>query len=352
MSLYESRLSADKDALRDFALDLGQRVRGAVTAGVQALLDGDPGAAAQVILGDLPINRDSRALDARCHAFVARHIPSAGHLRFVSATMRMNVALERIGDYAVTIAREAVQLTRRPPPALAADLGRLARQTDEVLAHALAAYGHRDAELARQTRPEAKGVSRTYEDMLDELLEADVTKPELAALLTVLNKLDRVSDQAKNIGEDVLFEVTGETKPPKVYRVLFVDARDSLLAPLAAGLARRAFPESGRYDHAGWQPAEKLADEFAGLAESLSLELDEPRPRKLDGSRSALRPYNVVVGLQPGARGRLEVPYSTVFLEWSLPGVGNGGAALPEVARALSTQIGELMRTLRGEEAS
>ena len=44
-----------------------------------------------------------------------------------------------------------------------------------------------------------------------------------AALLSALNHLERISDQAKNICEETLFTITGETKAPKVYKILFLD---------------------------------------------------------------------------------------------------------------------------------
>ena len=83
---------------------------------MHALLTRDRELAAEVILGDLPINREVRAIDALCHAFVARHLPSAGHLRFVSSVLRLNVELERIGDYAVTIAARRCSSRRRRRP--------------------------------------------------------------------------------------------------------------------------------------------------------------------------------------------------------------------------------------------
>ena len=69
----------------------------------------------EVVLGDLVVNRRVRKLDSKCHAFVARHLPSAGHLRFVSSVLRLSIALERVGDYAVIIARELAQLESPPP---------------------------------------------------------------------------------------------------------------------------------------------------------------------------------------------------------------------------------------------
>ena len=111
MTHYEERLEEDLAHLREGVVAVGEKVQHAMEHAVRALLQGDRELAYATVLGDLPINRDVRALDRQCHVFVARHLPSSGHLRFVSSVMRLNVALERIGDYAVAISREAVQLT-------------------------------------------------------------------------------------------------------------------------------------------------------------------------------------------------------------------------------------------------
>ena len=55
----------------------------------RALLTLDRDLAYATVLGDKPINREIRELDRLCHAFVARHLPSAGHLRFVSSVLRL-----------------------------------------------------------------------------------------------------------------------------------------------------------------------------------------------------------------------------------------------------------------------
>jgi len=102
MNGYERRLAEDKREIRRRVVAVGERVRAAVEMSVESLLRGDRAECARVILGDLPINREVRSINKLCHAFIARHLPSAGHLRFVSAVLQMNIGLERIGDYAVT----------------------------------------------------------------------------------------------------------------------------------------------------------------------------------------------------------------------------------------------------------
>jgi protein-tyrosine-phosphatase len=271
----------------------------------------------------------------------------------------MNVALERIGDYAVTIARESVQLASAPVGSLANDLVALADQATTVLGHALDAFEGKDASLARLTKPEAKSVGRTFARTYRDLTSqgTDLPLADAFALLTVYHRLERVGDQAKNLCEDTLFELTGEAKPPKRYEVLFVDARGSTAAPLAAALGRKAFPESASFSAAGYQVANALAPELLALAKELSLDVSGPDP--LPTSVDDLERYHVIVGLVPDVRRHLSaLPYSTALLEWEAPRLADAasGADLPEklreLSRELSNQIYELMTTLRGEDAS
>ena len=111
---YEERLQRDLNWLQDLVGIIGQAVTKAIDDAVTSVMNLDKDLAALTVVGDYTINRQTRELDRLCHAFVARHLPSAGNLRYVSAVMRLNIALERIGDYAATIARTAAQLSTQP----------------------------------------------------------------------------------------------------------------------------------------------------------------------------------------------------------------------------------------------
>ena len=354
MSLYERRLEADREEIRRRVVALGRTVEAAVAGATAAALVADTAACARLILADLPINRESRAIDGLCHAFVARHLPSAGHLRFVSSVMRMNVAIERIGDYAVTICREMVQLGAPVAQPLVDDLGWLDRAAREVLSEALDAFETDDVELARNARPRAKGLLTEFDRVFRVLATGVPGLPgqQRYALHGIFTKLQRVTDQAKNIGEETVFAATGETKAPKRYRILFVDARCSTLAPLAQALARKAFPNSGHYEIGGWAPADALSPSLKTLEASLGLDLSRVLPVEL---RTGLAGHHVVVGLVENAARHLPtLPFHTPFLEWTLPSLADASdpeSGLRDIARALATEIRELMTTLRGELA-
>jgi hypothetical protein len=187
---------------------------------------------------------------------------------------------------------------------------------------------------------------------------AELPLKDAFGLLLVFSRLHRVSDQAKNLCEETLFALTGETKPPKRYQILFVDARDTIIGPLAVALARKAFPESGDYYSAGFQAGDQLAPELEALADDYSLDLSGLTPTPLKSDREALEKYHVVVCLTPDASRHIpHVPYATALLEWELPRLSDPGVGstldtrLREITQRLSSDIRDLMVTMRGEEA-
>src|SRR6056300_1407039 len=103
MSHLEQRLEHDLNEIRDHIATMSTSVERALQGAFRALHEADDKLAFTTILSDLPINRMMRKIDRMCHAFIAVHLPSAGHLRFISSVICANIILERIGDYAVTI---------------------------------------------------------------------------------------------------------------------------------------------------------------------------------------------------------------------------------------------------------
>lgn len=354
MSGYEQRLAEDKAEIRRRVVEVGNRVGQAVSSAVEALLANDKGAAYKLVLGDLPINREVRALNQRCHAFIARHVPSAGHLRFVSSVLQMNVALERIGDYAVSIARESVRLNSKIPEALIGDLTALSTQAGELLRDALTAFSERDADLARKTRPRAKAVERSYSQVHTDLTREGASLPlsDAFSLLSVFRRLERVADQAKNISEETLFELTGELKAPKKYKILFVDADGVVLSPLAEALARRGFPESGEYTSAAISPGE-ISPGLAELTDRRGIDLADVRPQPFSEEVPDLERYHVIVALGAGVGEKLgEIPYASALLEWNLSAPTEPTPeAFDDIANELTRQVRDLMVLMRGEDA-
>jgi phosphate transport system protein len=363
MSHYEERLEQDLSAIRRRVSAVADRIQKALGNAVHAVLKGDRELANKTILGDLAINREIRDIDRICHAFVARHLPSAGHLRFVSSVLRLDVELERVGDYAVAIAREMFQLSAPPSGSVASDIELIANQAGRILDQAIQAFNEGNPDLARGTKGMADQVETTFRKVFEDLLLEGESKArpikDLFALLVIVNRLGRVSDQAKNICEDTIFAVTGETKAAKIYQILFIDEKNNGLSQLAEAYARKAFPESGEYASAGWNPARQMDPTLEVFLARNSLDGADRQPKPLDLTLDELARYHVIVSLEGDARPHLaEVPFHTLVLEWDVGTVPAGldteraTALLEESYKNLTFQIQELIEALRGQGAS
>jgi phosphate transport system protein len=360
VSHYEERLQHDLDNIRERFRTTGAHVVTAVENATRSLLTFDQALASRTILGDMPINREIRELDRLCHFFVARHLPSAGILRFISSVLRLTIAVERIGDYAATMARQVVQLSAPLPERVRADIELMSEQSVPMLQQSLEAFVDGNAELARGTKAMAGQVDHSFDRVFADLLrEGEKQSRELEdlfAMLIVFNRLERISDQAKNICEETIFAATGETKEPKVYRILFVDDANALWSPLARAIARKAFPESGVYESAGWSPAEALSPLFPGFCEEKGLDASGVQPRPIPTLHEEIDDFHVIVNLGTGLRERLaDHPFKTILLDWDL--LPKGGAevdqeTLEATYKKISFQIRELMETLRGQDAN
>jgi phosphate transport system protein len=358
MSHYAERLEKDLEHLRGQVREVGRKVLAAQRNAVQAVLREDRELAYETIIGDHPVNRQVHAIDQACHAFVARHLPSAGHLRFVSSVLRLSVALERIGDYAATICRQAVQLSAPPPERVAQDLDLMGEQSRNLLEQALKAWNQGNAELARGTIGMARQAASASEKVFADLLrEGDKDRRpvrDLFGLLIIFNRLDRVVGQAKNICEETLFAVAGETKAAKVYNIIFVDETDDALTHLAAAYGRKAFPESATYATAGWKPAQRVRPELHRFLEARGLDDRGLEPRDLGTLGDELSEYHVMISMGGDPRPHLEeTPFHTVMLEWPVePLPPNAGEDQMEAAlQDLSHRLGNLLETLHGPGA-
>jgi phosphate transport system protein len=359
MKRYEARLNHDLNAIQKRVAGIADAVRAAVNEAVTGLETFDKERLYRVVLDDHPINRESRAIDAMCHTFVARHLPAAGPLRFVSSVLRLNIGLERIGDYAVTMGRVGVQLNQPIPENLMSNIRELADQTIHMLRTATRAFLEEDAELARETKPIAKEIDVVYDRMFHNIVTADDGRPrtEVVRILTILDQIERVSDQAKNICEEAVFVATGETKKPKVYKVLFVDRTNTLVSQLAVAMARKAFPESGEFKAAGWEPGSALDPALERIGSQLGLDVDDLKVREFGQLVQFPAKHHVIVTLVPTDDTELpQIPFHSILEKWNLGPRPTGDdaaidARLEDLSRDLRAHIRDLMVTLRGEDA-
>jgi len=357
MSHYEQRLERDLDALQQRIAGMASDVQQGLANALQALQKHDSQLAATTILADHPINRTMREIDAACHAFIAVHLPSGKHLRLLSSVIRVNIALERIGDYAVTIARASAQMSKPPADRLAHELERFGSEVQVMVKQAISAFNELNADLARGTMV----LEREMEFDLDGIYAELMSNPDqssaqtLLTMFSVFTHLKRAADQAKNLCEEAVFAATGETKEPKVYNILFLDQENSCASQMAEAIARKTFPGSGKYSSAGAKPASRVDADTVTFLTERGFDVSSAQTSAINLSEHELAELHLVVSLQGKVSDYIaQLPFHTSAIEWDVQ-VPEGAPANDEqrttIYRELSSQISDLMYMLRGNDA-
>jgi len=350
MTHLEQRLEVDLNQIREWVWKIGEDVTKALQNARKSVALQDEELAYRTVLGDQPINRESRECDRLCHTFIARYLPSAGILREMAATIRVNVALERIGDYAVTISREGLQIHDGFSKNLYAELGALADQAIDILLQSRTAFRNGNAELAVALIQIAQNVQVNMDHIYEELFEQDsrMDGRTMMAFFVIFNLFKRVADQAKNICDQTVYSVRGIAKIPKVYRILFLDQPASGLAQLAVSIGRKNFHETIQFGLATPGVSDPVSAELRQFLVETGLPEEDLTTEALEKLEHDLASYTVMVSL----KGRVAdyvpvVPFHTTPLNWTMP--ANAGYA--ELYRFLHNEIDQLVSLLAGAEA-
>jgi phosphate transport system protein len=204
---FEEELQALKRRL----LNMGALVEERVHLAVQALMERRPEATDKIINGDQDVNDLQIEIDDRCLKLLALQQPMASDLRLITAAMKINSDLERIGDQAVNIAENAARILVHPPLKPLLDLPRMAEITERMTRDSLDAFVRRDPDLARDILGRDDEVDQLKDQVFRVLLTymmADPATIERAlGLILVSRNLERIADHATNIAEDVIFLV-------------------------------------------------------------------------------------------------------------------------------------------------
>jgi hypothetical protein len=305
------------------------------------------------VLNDYPINRYSRELDRLCHTFIARYLPGAGILRELASTNRVNVSLERVGDYAVTLCREAIQLD---PDSLSESFSRridaLADDALAILRESRQAFRDGNADAAITLMTSARRLEAHMDPLYEELFAADdrMDGRTMMATFVIFNMLKRVADQAKNICDQTVYSVRGIAKVSKNYRFLFLDQPGSDAAQLAVAIGRKLFPKSAEFSAA--TPGKQGQAVSAGLEAFLDqagLPSEELDTLPLAAAEHDLGDYVVVISLQGAHTDYVErLPFHSSGLNWSLlPDEG-----LDSLYRQLQVQVSDLVELIAGPQGA
>ncbi|HXJ93437.1 MAG TPA: phosphate signaling complex protein PhoU [Terriglobia bacterium] len=209
MRHFEERLNE----LRLHLLEMGGLVESAVHMSVQALIEANVELAREVLADEPRINQLEIQNDDLATGLLALEQPVASDLRFITAAIKINNNLERMGDKAANIAERSIALASEPAVTSLVDIARLGRLVEPMVHQALDAFVRRDSALARNVLTADDAVDDMRNHISAEIVQRLEEEPRFAKpwldLLYIARSLERIGDHATNIAEDVVFMVDG-----------------------------------------------------------------------------------------------------------------------------------------------
>jgi phosphate transport system protein len=298
----------------------------------QALLEGDRQLAYAVIIRDQQIDALESELGQDCLRFLVRHVPAGAPLRYAYGAIRASLELERVGDYAESIARQALKLGGYHRNVPVDRFKRIAELSLSMLGESVRAFASRDPNLAAQTMTAEETGDTLCTELNAELVrlfrDGKLAWEQLHPLMTVARRLERASDQARSLCLETIYACTGEDlKHPgaEAVRVLFVDRYHASLSPMAVAIGRGLNQARFVFASAGLEPRPVDPATIAFMRDR-GFDLSRVAPRAVTEVPN-LDKFDVVVALDPEAWKVFQArSRRLVCLEWPLADpVASGG---------------------------
>jgi len=201
------------EQLKGKLLEMSALVESAIYRSVQGVVDKNQELAEQVIKNEARVNQLEIEIDDMAISLLALQAPLAADLRLVTAAIKINNDLERMGDLSVSIAQSALALMKEPMIRPLIDIPHIAGLAQGMVRKALDAFVNRDTELARSVLASDDAVDNMRTASYHELISFMEKNPQQISqalyLLSTVRNLERIADHATNIAEDVLFLVKG-----------------------------------------------------------------------------------------------------------------------------------------------
>lgn len=364
-TILEERLRKGIDRVRNKVIEMAGHVEQAVNGSLKALVENNRKLAYAIILRDQRIDELEKELDRLCLEFLVRQQPVGAHLRLVYAVIKINTHLERIGDYAESVARQALVIgpEDRAPAYDYSHFTEIGELSIKMLHDAIQAFFEQNEALARTTMDLERPVDNIRTQIRLELLQAhrDGKLPleQVIPLLIAAARFERVADLSVNICEEVLYMCTGEMlkhQAKDTFRVLFLSKGNSLRSQMAEGIANSLGLEEFVFASAGVTPRviDPAAVKF--MAEK-GIDISSQNSKSIEQIPN-IEFYQMIIFLSKEAREAAGMlPPKAIQLQWETPDPSRKKGNPEEVRAAyektfnyLSTNIRDFVQAVVSDE--
>jgi phosphate transport system protein len=362
MTHFEETLERDASRIRRKMQEMAGLCGMALEGCLKALAERNRQLAYSVIIRDQRIDELEKEIDRLCLEFIVRQQPVAGTLRFVYSTIKVNSELERVGDYAESMARQILQLSQLDVQVPIDRFREIAGIAVPMFHGAVEAFLTQNVDLARKTMESEESVDRLRHTLNNELVELNQNHQlpvgALSPLMAIVNRFERVADQAKAICQEAVYVSTGEYlkhSGSEVFRVLFVDEHNSCRSQIAEAIGGSLKQPKFVFTSAGLD-RQPIDPETLRLLTERGLDISRLNSKAVE-QVPHLDHYQIIVALAKEAnRVFPPPPTKAVCLDWSLPDPSKVRgtaeevrAAYDETFRVLEGHVRDLVEAVLGD---
>jgi len=206
-------------ALNENMVTLADLSELAIRKAVDGLTRLDPDVSDEVFTLDGEIYALQLEIERNCVDLIALHAPVARDLRTITTSLKITTDFDRIGRYAKDIAEITLRFRGKEPDHLR-NLGSIPEMTEiaiQLVDKAIRAFVARDAESVRHIQEDDDAVDlleeRAFEELVDKMKSRSLDVEVGARYILVTRYLERIADHAVNIGQRVVYMVTGDRVP-------------------------------------------------------------------------------------------------------------------------------------------
>ncbi|GIP15470.1 phosphate transport system regulatory protein PhoU [Paenibacillus montaniterrae] len=202
------------EQLNKWLVEMGEMVEVAVEKAINSLKENNPELADEVIADDVHVNDMEEKILELGLKLIATQQPVAKDLRRIIAAFRIANDLERMGDLALDIAKAVHRLQGEPLIKPIIDIPRMGEIIRNMTYEAIQAYVNENVDLAYKMAKDDDQVDALYGQITRELVLLMMENPRNIAQAQILSfvgrYIERFGDHATNIGESVVYLVTGK----------------------------------------------------------------------------------------------------------------------------------------------
>ena len=212
MSIRE-KFDYELQSAQEQLITLSNMAVDALTKAVNALTDHDIDAALEVIEDDAAINQLEEEINDKVILLIAKQSPVATDLRRLIVIIKVATDMERVGDYAVNIAKETIRIGKEELLSPIHEIKQMHALATAMLRQVIEAFVEEDIVKAKEIAELDDQVDNLYGVVINKLMKSGAEHPDKLSQITQLaficRYMERSADHATNIAEQLFYLVRG-----------------------------------------------------------------------------------------------------------------------------------------------